>query len=62
MGDFYSSINFYEVKYLDADCLKRTGVNKEFGKQRVGLSPNFPQSGRVDANSFDYLSGESINL
>lgn len=47
---------------MDTDCLKRTRVNKEFGKQRVGLLPNFPQSGRVDANSFDYLSGESINL
>lgn len=42
--------------------MKRTGVNKEFGKPRVGLLPNFTQSGRVDANRFDYLSGGSINL
>ena len=40
--------------------MERTGVNKEFGKQRGGLLPNFSQSGRVEANGFDYVSGESI--
>lgn len=51
---------FIELNIFDTDSLKRTGVNKESGKQRGGLLPNFSQSGTVEANGFDYVSGESI--
>lgn len=45
---------------MDSGYLKRTGVNKEFDEQRVGLLPNFFKLKRVDANGFDYLSNASI--
>lgn len=58
MGDLSSSVNFCRIKYFNTDYLKRTGVNKELGEQRVGLLPNYCRSGRVGASGFDYLSGE----
>lgn len=53
--EFSSLVFFNRIKYLDSNCLKRIGVNKGFGEQRVGLLPNFSKSERVGANGFDYL-------
>lgn len=54
-----SSLALTSIDCLNIDYFRRIGVNREFSKQRVDLLTNFSKSGRVEANGFDFMSGES---